>query len=155
MKAYHTSLTRITYIKNNPMWFTDNIEYAKAYHQNTKDDHYNKAYTYEFELSGNILTYRELIEKCKFLDIDVKYMVTELVCNPDDIFSDPNVQKIAKLCDGFYHDDYDPRDNQKDIETILIFKPKLHAKMISKKSLFESYIIRLVNENLSDFLNKK
>jgi hypothetical protein len=139
--AYHTSPISLTKFKNkSAMWFTDRIELAKAYHEYSKGER-GIAWTYEVIINGNILSTKNFSQACKNFKINEDELIPELVSNPDNILSNPDIKKIQTICDGFYHSDYDPRDNQKDVENILVFNPNKNVKLINKK-------LKLVREHL-------
>ncbi|HZJ68857.1 MAG TPA: hypothetical protein VFD28_02485 [Candidatus Eisenbacteria bacterium] len=131
---YHTSIKKISNIKKSPLFFTDKIELAKAWYQNAVEEH-RKAYAYSFKFNGKILSRNQIKTFCQKNKIDYYELVAELVGNPepDEIINISGIKEISKICDGFVLMDYDPRDFQKDAESILILNTKTlkNQKLVS------------------------
>lgn len=132
MVAWHVSIYPLEKFKPTAAWFTPSEELAQYYYKNIKAD-YSKAYTYKVEIRGNILSFDKLEEICDELEIDVYDLVADLTANP-------SVKEIEYLtkdirencnCDGFYINDYDPRDTNKDVESILVFNPEKNVTIIN------------------------
>lgn len=131
---YHTSIKKIYNIKNTPLFFTDKIELAKAWYKNAIKER-GKAFVYSFNSNGKILSREQIKAFCKKNKIDYYELISELVGNPDteDIINIKGIKEISKICDGFRLMDYDPRNFQKDAESILILNTKTlkNQKLVS------------------------
>jgi len=129
--AFHVSIYPIKKFNPTPAWFTPSRELAHYYYKNIKDEH-SEAYVYKVEIKGDILTFNELEEICSKIEIDVYDLVADLTANPsvkEIEYLTKNI-KIYCNCDGFYMNDYDPRDNYKDVESILVFDPEKNVTII-------------------------
>lgn len=129
---YHTSGTKKLTLKDNPMWFTDNISCAEAYHEDRIMNDF-KSYTYKCVFQGIIIPNKEIHDYFKDTKHDYEDLETDLIENP----SNTERKKIVKIlkqhlpeCDAIYQQDYDPRNPQKMIETIFVFNPMLRIKNI-------------------------
>lgn len=114
--AYHTSPRPLKKMGDSPMWFTENPKFAKAYHDNAKENG-GKAFTYEVEIRGNIMN---KAETRKILGQDVM----------DDLTANPTAKEVVKLvgplmdkADGMIMSDYNPIDTDKTTKSILMFEP--------------------------------
>jgi hypothetical protein len=128
--AYHTSGTKISSFKPAPIWVTTNLEFAKAYQDNSIDEG-RDGYTYEIRVSGNILTQDEASELAETLGIDFEDLIADLTAQPDVKERTKLVKPFIGECDGFFHWDYDPRD-WGDGESLLLFNPAKNAKIIKQ-----------------------
>ena len=128
--AYHTSGTKISSFKPAPIWVTTNLEFAKAYQDNSIDEG-RDAYTYEIKVSGNILTQDAASELAETLGIDFEDLIADLTAQPDVKERTKLVKPFIGECDGFFHWDYDPRD-WGDGESLLLFNPAKNAKIIKQ-----------------------
>jgi hypothetical protein len=126
MIVYHTSTSRVTRFKPEPVWFTTNPILAKAYHNMNTESH-----TYEIKLSGKFLTQEEVKQLSPSLDVNYWDLVADLTANPTVEQRKKLIKPFIQECDGFYHWDYDPRDF-KDGESLLVFNPVRSAKIIKQ-----------------------
>jgi len=147
---YHTSIKKISNIKNTPLFFTDRIELAKAWYQNAVEEH-GRAYSYSFKFNGKILSRDQIKTFCKKNKIDYYELIAELVGNPEpeEIININGIKEISKICDGFVLMDYDPRNFQKDAESILILNTKAlkNQKLISFNEVETSTQTTNVDDN--------
>lgn len=123
VKAFHTSVDPIKKLKSgSAMWVTEDKKLADAYHENIKFDT-DTAHTYEVTAKGKFLSSEQFSEELEKLGVDEADLVAELVSNPRDILKNDVVKQLATRFDGVRHREYDPRDNQKDVESLLVFNP--------------------------------
>jgi hypothetical protein len=113
------------------MWFTLDLELAKAYHVNLIYDQ-GRAFTYECRISGKILNERETQQACSELDIDYRDYAADMASNPHDAAHEPDTMKIVEYtgCDALMHSDYDPRDNNRDVESLFVINPASTAQIV-------------------------
>jgi len=116
------------------MWFTPQVNLAHAYHRNALRDGARKVFTYVVQITGNILTSEELEKACEDLGIDHYDYVAYLVSNPKQASKHPDTASIVEHtgCDGFVHDDYDPRNFSRDVDSIFVINPAKSVKILEK-----------------------
>jgi hypothetical protein len=120
--GWHTSVNKVNKINNSPMWFAPSEELARVYYSNIELDQ-GQAYIYKASITGNILSNNELIKLSENLGIDYNDLMANLSSNPPEEEVNELTRVFRNKCDGFFMEDYDPRDPSKDIESILVFDP--------------------------------
>lgn len=129
-QAWHTTFKEIKRFDATPTWFTADPAFAKSYHDNSQNQG-GDVHTYEVRITCNILSQDEARGLVEDMGIDFEELTTALTENPT---RDERIKLVAPLrdkCDGFFHWDYDPRD-WGDGESILVFDPTKHAKIIKE-----------------------
>jgi hypothetical protein len=122
--VYHNSPSAINRIINRPIWAALNIHEAMCYYKNMINQ-IGESYLYKMEIKGNF--FKENLEI--FLNeagIDYYDFLSDLTANPsaEEILQLDGIKLlIDKGYDGLIHNDYDPCDNNKDSDVILIFDP--------------------------------
>lgn len=128
--AYHTSVSKVTSFKADPIWVTANPVFAKAYHNNSIDDA-GDAYTYEVKVTGKMLSQDEAAKLAETLGLDFEDIVADLTSNPSVKERIKIVKPFIGKCDGFFHYDYDPRD-WGDGESLLVFNPQKNLRIVKQ-----------------------
>jgi len=128
--AWFTSFSEVSQFKDQPTWFTTELEYAQAYHNNS-DYEGKSVHTYQVQVSGNILTQAEAKKLATKIGVDWEQTVTELTSNPTTQERQQLVQPFVSYCDGFFHWDYDPRD-WGDGESMLVFSPNKTVTIVKE-----------------------
>lgn len=118
--AYHTTYDDIQQLRDRPIWLAPSLELANVYYDNQVYDNGDAPFIYEVIFSGIILSEDQLESECNKIGIDYFDLNTDLVSNPDESEANSIIQPLRELCDAFYMSDYDPRDSQKDIESICL-----------------------------------
>ena len=129
INAWHVSPNPVRNFTNDPAWFTPSEELATAYYNNIKED-YGRAHVYEVIISGNILSLEEIESLSEKFDIDFYDLSADLTANPSLEEIHELVSPFRDKCDGFIVSDYDPRNPQRDVESILVFNPEKNVKII-------------------------
>ena len=129
--AYHTSGVPLKKLSSRPMWFTKSRELAKAYDLNMSDNSGEGAFTYEIKVKGNILNLSEADDYASEAGIDQESLVTDLISNPGPEDVKKLIKPFSKICDGFDHWDYDPRD-WGDAESTIIFNPAKTCDIVKR-----------------------
>jgi len=124
LTVYHNSSSPINKIVNRPIWAALDMRDAMCYYKNMINE-IGESYLYEIKIEGNF--FNDDLEI--FLHeggIDYYEFLADLTANPssEEILQLEGVKLlINKGYDGLIHEDYDPCDNSKDTNVILIFDP--------------------------------
>lgn len=128
--AYHTSGKELKTLAGRTMWFSRSKEMAKAYDYNM-GGYGAGAFTYEIKVKGNILNLSEADDYAAEAGIDQEQLVTDLISNPGPDEVKKLIKPFSKICDGFDHWDYDPRD-WGDGESTIIFNPSKTCTIVKR-----------------------
>jgi len=124
LTVYHNSPILIHSLDNRPMWAALDLKNAMCYYQNMINQN-SKSYLYKVELIGDFFN-GDLETLLEQNSIDYYEFLADLTANPtaEEILDMEGIKLlINKGYDGLIHEDYDPCDNSKDTNVILIFDP--------------------------------
>lgn len=126
--GWHLSHKKIKSFTNEPIWFFTRKELAglSAFGKREKDMH-----LYETKITGNFLSKKDFYKLCKKLGLDKDEVEGDLTSSPTKPEKLQIIKPFKPYCDGFWHWDYDPRDNQGNgVESLLVFDPTKTAQII-------------------------
>jgi len=121
--GYHATETNLKQFKSAPAWFTTKQELGEAF---------ESSHLFKAKISGKILSLKEAKQLSKKLDLDWQDVADELTSNPTKEETEKLIKPFLPYCDGFFHRDFDPRDDQRDIEVVLVFNASKNAKITQK-----------------------
>lgn len=127
MRVFHTSYDPIPTLSDRPMWFSLSEPEALGWHEQSIRMG-GRAITYEAEVIGMIMGVDSPVLRGRLADegIDPDEYVGTLVCNPtaDEVNDEPATRLlVAAGLGGVIHSDYDPRDERRTTQTLLVFRP--------------------------------
>lgn len=119
--VYHNSRVKIKQLDTRVMWFALNFSEGNAWFKNAVDDG-DDAYLYEMIVKPGL----KIADK-NSVGYSLDSLSTDLVSNPTDreVKGYKEVKDLIK--DGYaglVFSDYDPRDFQKDADSLILFNPK-------------------------------
>jgi len=126
VKLYHTSRTRISHLRSSPLWFATELEHATEGW--AVSDRGQESFVYEATFTGVMAHENDpAIESLFEMEgVDPDEYIDELTSNPesDTVMNDPATQILVQNgYDGFQHTDYDPRDWDKNLPSVVVFNP--------------------------------
>lgn len=131
-RMFHTSNAEIGEIRPSPMWFAVEEDHARdGWYKNAVDDDI-PARMYQVSFEGNLadvddFDVKKLFEKS---DIDLSDYVADMTSNPsmEEIIEHEGTKLLLENSyDAIEHMDYDPRNFDKDLPSVLVFDPKQHT----------------------------
>lgn len=123
MTLYHVSQDCLTEFSAYPAWFMMDKEFGQYLFNKDKKQNL----LYEVFADCNILTNDEMIGLCAQHNIDF-YAIEERLADDPSIEERKNlIGPLIEFCDGFMQFDFDPRDENEIIESVIIFNPKQHT----------------------------
>jgi hypothetical protein len=123
---YHVSQSIITDLLDQPIFFSTSKEIALGFIDNPNWDVDDDRYMYKAKLNAKIASQQEATEILEANNEDFFDYSIELADNPfPGNIPDSGGTTLLQDAgfDGVRFSDYDPRDNQKDIESIVIWNP--------------------------------